>query len=325
MALTINNLDALTHRHIQKFIVDNVYNSQAFLMRLKKKGIAIRGGSSIQQPIMYAELSSGTSYNGSDTWSSPSVDEAQFTNAKFEWKEYVVPFAVSDRLANIQNDGDEAAVDYMDAKINAATKRLTEILSLGLFSDGTGNSGNDITGLKALLSDSVTYGGLDVATFTTWKAKKLAALTNPGELIIADMVRLWGKATIGADVPTLILSNQDVWNKFNTLLEPQRRYVNTQQAEAGFPVVEFMAKPYMVDNHTEGSGDGTADNGLYFLNENYITLFVKKDREFNTVAVPAQINSANMYFRVHWAGNLACSDRRMHAFDRTINPALLSA
>ena len=322
MSLTYNNLESLTHRHIKPYIVDNVYGSQALLFRLKLKGLAVRGGSSIQCPILHTGLSSGTSFSGSDTWSAPSVDVEQFTNALFAWKEYVCPFAVSDRLANIQNDGDEAAVDYLDSVTKGATLAISEDLSTGLFSDGTTNSSKVITGLRALMSTTSTYGGIAVADASAWKAKE-RNLTNAGELTINDMQALWGQCTVGADQPTLLISRQSVFDKYSSLLEPQRRYVNSNEASAGFPTLEFMGKPYMVDNHSPGSDAGTADNWLFMLNEKYCSLFVKKNREFMVVTVPPQVTSANMYFRVHWAGNLACDNRRMFGFIDDIDPGIV--
>lgn len=324
MALTYDNLQSLTHRHIEDYIADNFYKSFAFLFRLKDKAKGVTGGQSIQYPIMYTGLTSGVFYSGSSTWSIPSVDFQQFTNPVFNWKEAVVPWAVSDRLANIQNDGDEAVVDYIDAVAKGACLALADLLSVGLFSDGTAFSGNTIDGLQEMMSVSSTYGGIQVADDSTWVAQT-TALTNPGQLIVADLQRLWGLATIGADQPTLLLSNQYVFNTYSSLLEPQRRYVNTNEATAGFPTLEFMGRPYMVDNHAPGTGPGTADSALYLLNENWLSLFVKKERDFSVVNVPPQITSANMYFRIHWAGNLGCNQRRQQAFFNTIDPGILSA
>ena len=322
MSLTYTNLTSLTERHIKPYIVDNVYNSQALLMRLKKKGIKVRGGSSIQVPIMHAALTSGTSFNGSDTWSAPTADVAQFTNADFAWKEYVVPFAVSHRLAFVQNQGDEAQVDYLEAVIKGATQEMSEQLSDGLFSDGTTNSSKVITGLLALMSTTSTYGGIAVADAAVWKAKA-GTLTNAGELTIADLQALWGQCTVGSDMPTLSITTQAVFDKYASLLEPQRRYVNTDKANAGFPTLEFMGKPVMVDNHTPGTGSGTADSYWFLLNEKYVSLFTKDGQDMNVEKVPAQVTSMDHFYKIYWAGNLACENRRMFGYIATIDPGIV--
>lgn len=327
MALTYDNLTALTHDHIEQYIVDNVYKSFAFLYRLKAKGRAIRGGATIRYPIMYQGLNSGTFFNGSDTWSLPTVDFALYTTPKFDWKEAVVPWAVSDRLANIENDGEEAAVDYIDSVAKSSTLAMADLLDGsvgGLFSDGTGFTGDGIDGLQELMSTTGTYGGIAVADAPTWVAQN-TSLINTDTLTVADMQRLWGLCTIGADQPTLLLSNQFVFNTYSSLLEPQRRYVNTMKAVAGFPTLEFMGRDYMVDNHSPGTGPGTGDSALYLINERWVNLFVKKERDFSVVNIPPQATSNNMYFKIGWAGNLGCNQRRQQGFFDDIDPGILSA
>lgn len=327
MSLTYTNLTAITHNHIKNFIVDNVYKSFAFLYRLKDQGESIRGGATIQYPIMYAGLSSGIFFNGTDAWSNPTPDVAQFTSPIFNWKEAVVPWAVSDRLANIENDGPEAEVDYIDSVAKGATLAMADLLdgsTGGLFSNGTGFSGDGFDGLAEMMSTSSTYGGVAVADASTWAAQTASLLTT-GTLTVPDIQALWGQATIGADQPTLLLSNQFLFNTYSALLEPQRRYVNAMKAVAGFPTLEFMGRDYMVDNHAPGTGYGTTDSILYLINERWVNLFIKKDRDFAVTAVPAQATSNNLYFKVGFAGNLGCNQRRQQAFSAAINPANLTA
>jgi hypothetical protein len=55
-------------------------------------------------------------------------------------------------------------IDLLDARISAAESTLQNLIVKGLYSDGTGASGKQLTGLKAAVSltpNVGTYGGID--------------------------------------------------------------------------------------------------------------------------------------------------------------------
>ena len=67
--------------------------------------------------------------------------------------------------------GPEAFIDLFAGRVEQAERELVNNLSTGIYSDGTGSSSKQITGLQALVSDAGTgtVGGINSTTYTWWK------------------------------------------------------------------------------------------------------------------------------------------------------------
>jgi hypothetical protein len=80
MALTYNDISAVTTNYIVPKIIDDVYKSSPLLTRLRTVNAErFEGGLQIQQPIMYAELKGG-SFGRGDSFDTSYV---QTDTAKF--------------------------------------------------------------------------------------------------------------------------------------------------------------------------------------------------------------------------------------------------
>jgi hypothetical protein len=77
--------------------------------------------------------------------------------AVYDWKQYYEPVRVS-QYDIAKTTGDAGKLDLVASKIKIAESNFAENLSVGIFSDGTGNSGKDITGFAAMIAASSTYG-----------------------------------------------------------------------------------------------------------------------------------------------------------------------
>lgn len=68
MALTWDNVNAITTRKILPKVVDNIFGSNALVSRAKEKFYKkVDGGSTINQPLNYAQNGAGGWYTGTDT------------------------------------------------------------------------------------------------------------------------------------------------------------------------------------------------------------------------------------------------------------------
>ena len=320
MSLSIDQLNAVTTKYIQDYVADNYFQSQALLYHLKKKGVMLDGGTKITFPVVNTAFTSVGSFSGTDTWSAPSYEQV-LTSAEFDWKEVRTSYAISQRDLLLNSSSKQGIVNLAKAYAEVAKMTLIDQISTELQGDGTTNSSKVFTGLGATLSASSTYGGIAVADMTTWAAK-IGTLTNAGELTLADMQRQWGTQTVGNDMPNLLLSNQSVFDKHVGLLDQNKRFVNTDVADGGFRSLTFNGAPHIVDNHVTGSGSGTADNWLEFLNTKWLTLYLHSMDNFVTVPVPIQTTSRTKFYHLFVTGNLTCNNRRMQGAIKTINPAL---
>lgn len=315
MALTYDNLTAITKKFTIPKLVDNIYSSNPLLLRMKDRGIKYRGGEQIKFPIVYAK-GRGGSYSGFDTFDVRPKD--QLTAGILDWKFYEEPIVYSGEEM-IKNSGKEGILDLIDAKRQIAEINILDNLGTGLFSDGTGNNSKDMTGFKAFLSTSTTYGGIAVADFSNWVAQ-MDTTTNT--LTLAALQKQYGSQTIGNDKPTLIISNQACYDKFWSLLLPHQRFNDTKLASAGFDSILFNSVPWIVDSHSSGSGYGTADNYIIFVNEKYLHLYIQQERDFKLEPFQKPVNQDVYVGHILYTGNVVCTNRRMQGAFTVVNPSL---
>jgi hypothetical protein len=68
MALTYDQISAITEKTFIKKLADNYFDSNALTARLKKNSLEmIDGGTSIIQPLAYANVTASGWYSGSET------------------------------------------------------------------------------------------------------------------------------------------------------------------------------------------------------------------------------------------------------------------
>ncbi len=316
MTLSIGQLASFTQNHIVPKAVENVFGSNPLLFRLKEKGIKYTGGLTYRQPIANAETSSQGMFRGFDLLATAAND--QFTSAEYSLRQGYAHVTVSGE-EELKNTGKEALLDLMEMKRQMAEMTLENTLGTGI--QGSNADGKSIDGLTNLLSTSITYGGIATADMAAWKAK-VPSLITTGTLAKIDIQRLLGSCTIGADKPTVMVTRQSVFDKIWALWEGQQRFEDGKMADAGFQSMKINGTPLIVDSHVTGSDGGTQDNWLEALNERYLFLLTHKDCDFKVVPIPAQKDQDVKMVRILWAGNLACSSRRMHGVLKTIDPHL---
>ena len=169
----ISDILATTIESRTKSIADNVTKNNALLMKLEQKGKikTFSGGSKILQELSFAENTNAGWYSGYDIL--PVGVSDVISAAEFNIKQAAVPVVISG-LEMLQNSGKEAMIDLMEARLSVAESTLANLISGGLYSDGTGAGGKEIDGLdSAVPTDPTTgtYGGIDRATWTFWRSQ----------------------------------------------------------------------------------------------------------------------------------------------------------
>ncbi len=316
MALTYSQLAAITHELIVPKAVDNVFNSNPLLFRFKERGIKYDGGRDIVQPLVYDDVNAVQAYEGSEVLSTEINDN--LTAAVYNWRQYSAFFGVTGREELI-NNGKNGIVNLLKTKQKVAELSLLDALGTDL--QGSNSTGKKLDGLGLTLSTSSTYGGIAVADMAAWAAVQ-RTLATAGTLTLFEMQQLQGKATIGADHPTVFVTRQSVYDKIWSLIQPDQRFTDASMAKAGFGGIMFNGLPIVVDSHVPGSDGSSQTNYLEALNEAYIGLAIHSDVNFKTVPIPQVKDQDVKMVRIFFAGNLWCSARRMQGFISTIDPAL---
>jgi hypothetical protein len=300
MALTYAQLSAIAVNTIDKTLTNNVYLATPILKRFSDKAKKVSGGLQIQVPVVSSAPSGGGSYSDLDTLTISRTDN--ISAAVYDWKQYYEPVRVS-RLDLAKTSGDAGKLDLIASKIKIAEMNLAENLSDGIFSDGTGNSGKDITGFAAMISTSSTYGGIAVADMSTWAAQVLLNGGTDRALTLALIQSLDGACTDGKEAPTLFVARQNVYDEAYNLFTAFQRIESEEMGKLGFKSLMINGKPLVVDSHAPAKS-------ILALNEEYVHMFIHKDNNMRKEHHASLETTDSMLTKVFWMGNIGCSQRR---------------
>ena len=295
-------------------LADNMSDNNALLRRLKERGniCPISGGTSIVEELEYGESDSYW-YSGYDTltFNNPQL----FTAAEYEMKFLAAPVGASGEEL-LKNSGKERIIDLLLAKVKNAEKTLKNQMSVAIYSDGTGSSGKQLTGLKALVADvptSGTVGGINRATsgnefWQNWAHTASASLTSA--TIYDAMNTAYLACSRGTDRPDLIVASDDMYKIYESSIVPQQRFTNAKLADAGFQNLKFKGADVIYDG---GVGGACPAKHMYFLNTEYLKLRPHKDRNFKMIGDGDRlaVNQDAVYRIIGWAGNLTMSNAKL--------------
>ncbi len=300
MALTYDNVSAITEKKFIPRMVDNIFDSNPLLMRAKSKGWydSVDGGTSSMVPLNYATNSAGGWYTGTDTLSTDDVEV--ITSAEYTWKYMYDNISVT-RSDELKNSGDRGILKLVAQKVKIAEKTARDRMGTGLYSDGT--TTNEIVGLRDIVAADQTVGGISQSSYSWWQGNVDSCTTT---LTISAMQTQFSNARIGSDRPTVIVCTSAVFDIYYNLLQPQQRFADKDTAAGWFMNLMFNGVPVLEDSHCP-SGD------MYMLNENYLHLFYHKDENFRFEPFQKPVNQNVKLAKIYWAGALGSSNNRMHA------------
>ena len=309
---SVTDIIATTIQSRTKQIADNVTKNNALLARLNERGNVkpFGGGNVIMQELSFAENGNAGFYSGYDLLPVATADV--ISASEFNIKQLACPVVMSG-LEMLQNSGQEQFIDLLEARLNVAESTMANKLAESIYSDGTGSSGKEVTGLNAAVpSDPTTgtYGGIDRATYTFWRSGlydfSTEGVTASATTIQAALNSVWGSLVRGADRPDLVVLDNTYWTYYMGSLQAQQRFTDATTGNLGFPTLKFMDADVVLD----GGIGGFAPTGTGFmLNTKY--LFLRPHRDRNMVALsPKARYATNQDAEVQilgWAGNLTCS------------------
>ena len=81
-----------------------------------------------------------------------------FSAAEYDWKQAAVNVSWSGLEARIQNSGDAASIKLVAGRIKNSERTMRNQISIGIYSDGSGSAGKQITGLQSQVADAPSTG-----------------------------------------------------------------------------------------------------------------------------------------------------------------------
>lgn len=325
-SINVGDIITTTLRSRTGKLADNVTNNNALLTRLNTKGRIkpITGGSQILQELAYANNGTAMFYSGYEP-----IDitpQKVIDSATFDIKQAAVGVSISG-LEMLKNSGKEQIIDLLEARIEVAEETMKNLISTGIYSDGTGFGGKQIGGLQLLVSttpNTGTVGGFDrsLATNAFWRNQLTSfatmGLTPGADTIQAAMNNLYFKTVRGTDQVDLIVADNVYFRYYMESLQAIQRISdsNLDIGKLGFQSLKYMNADVVLDG---GIYNGTASNGssytgvptsqMYFLNTKYIHYRPHVDR--NMVVDERTRVSVNQDAEVRlilFAGNMTLSN-----------------
>lgn len=298
MALTWDQVSGITEKVFVPKLVDNIFDSNPLLKRLKEKSYEkLGGGTSIMVPLQYASLSASGWYSGADTLSTS--DNENITAAEYAWKQIYANISIT-RKDELMNSGDAQKVSLVKSKMQAAEKTIMDTMGTAIYNDGT--TLNALVGLRAIVSASNTVGGISQSTNSWWAGQVDSSTTT---FSIAALQTQYNACSIDADAPTVIMATRANYNRYYGALQPQQRFQDSDSAKGGFSSLMFNGTPFIADSHCPS-------NHIFLLNEKYLHLFVHKDEDFRMEPFVKPINQNVRSGKIYWMGALGSSNNRLH-------------
>ena len=287
--------------HMPK-LVDNIFSARPFVYFLKQAGQirTISGGSKIVLPLLYAQNGTAASYSAYD--SITTTAQTGITAAEYNWKQYAATISISG-IEEAQNNSEEQIINLLEAKTFQAEESITEKFDeMFITSDGTGNSNKDWLGLAKLVKDDAgtSIGGINQVSDTWWKPGYKN--TTAEVLGLAKMRTAYNTVSVGNDQPNVILTTRTLFEKYEDLLQPQERFMDSKTADGGFQNLLFKGAPIVYDNYVV-AGD------VYFLNTKYIRLVGHSDTWFKPTPFVRPNNQDARFAQILCYGELTISNR----------------
>lgn len=309
----LTELVTTTLRDRQGELADNVSKSNVLLNAVQAKGNIdlVSGGRTIVRELEYAENSTFMYYSGYESLNISPSDV--FSAAEYSWKQAAVNVSWSGLENRIQNAGDAASIKLVASRIRNAERTMANQISIGIYSDGTGSAGKQITGLQAQVADTPTtgiVGGIDRANFAFWQNQTvtITSTDNTSELA-ADMRTLWSACSRGNDRPNLIVAGATLYDLFWADMQSIQRVTSAGTGNKGFTELEFRGVAVHLDGgQATGSardwGGGLSATRMYMLNTDYIYWSVHSGTNMVPMDERMSLNQDATVVPLLWAGNL---------------------
>ena len=219
---------------------DQIFNDYWLLSTLKGGNSfeSVAGGDLITGSIEYAL--NGTVGFYSDTEALPTDRSDVFDRFEANWKEVGGTVLQSD-LEDAINQGSAKKFDLLDAKLRNLKSTVDDTLNLSAFSDGSGTSGKELTGLQAIISTTPTTGTLQAISavnFAFWRNQQAsgAQTASAFDNLRAQLRAVYNSSSNGmaGKHPAYIASTQTVFQGYEGLLLVNERFSSKDSADGGF-------------------------------------------------------------------------------------------
>jgi len=326
---------------------DAIFRKSAFFSWLHTQGRKelVDGGTKIQRAVEYDVNGTVASYEGYDPVSL--TPQEPFTSLYDDLREIAGSITIS-RREERQNSGRAQIINLLTSKIENLDRsfgqKLNEMLLAPTGASLTaGNSGKDLNPLTVVIpfAGTGTLHNISTTGNSWWQSQYApSASINDTALTLAgfknELRNFYNKCSKHNDgTPDLVLTSQEVEEKYEQALEGQVRYGSTEMANLGFETVMLRRAnvvwdqicPRVADNgsayllHDDGSAD---EHVAFFVNSDFLKLVVDTQTDLVNRPFMDSVDQTAKSALVLFMGNLFCFNRRTQGVITNITPASIT-
>lgn len=323
MALTLNDVSAVTVNYVSNSFTDNYFKVSPVFVKVWKGGSMTKvwtGGIQIQVPFQYAPLKAG--------WFPPGgtfdigyieTQTAMLFNPKYAYANVTVK-----RTDLPMNRGEAAVMNYLEPKVVNAEQALAQLMIQGFYADGQGtvtpliaidgilagyDDGSNYTSYGSITRSAIATGasnGINGYYFGNVTGSPAASTAWPFSM--QQLQTAYGQATFGPTQPNLIATTQVIWNAMWAKMLPMQRTteIDPDLQGAGFKSFKFNGMSVVVDQYCPAGY-------IFGMNTDYIDAYVSDDPTFafGFTGFKELPNSLDMAGQTVFGGNVVVTAPRL--------------
>lgn len=336
-----DNIETTTLRLLRKRIADAIFkaNPTAAYFLMNGRVRTASGGRYISEPLMYTTNPNTMTYRGYDRLNVAPTEE--LTEAQYNWRLAATSISISGEEKLI-NSGESAQFSMLKAKTKVAEMSFRQWLDEMIHAATTSkNLNKDFLGLDEITDSRLnfsTLGGIDGSTYAFWQnqlgpggdgtgtmpggtgtgqdnAPVHITATSTNELRNL-LTRMWNNCAKGSpDTPDLILTAQNVYERYDADAFDKRRISDPALAELGFDNIVFKGARMMWNENIATPTDHglSADDDvrpIYFINSEFMSFTLHTQRNFVMTQFASPWDQDAQVAQILMAGNMTCSNRR---------------
>ncbi len=286
---------SITQDKLLPTIIDSILGSNIMCLRTMGRKPKMWSGETLRKPIKISKSQTGGSFSGMGNFDTSAVEtriRLSF-NPKGFYQSVVIP-----GIEKAVNKTDAQVISLIAASLEEA--QMDALDSIGTIYYGTG-AGDDFEGLAAIVDDGTSVGTYGGQSRTTYSQIAATVTASGGSLTLLKMATMMASVSASGSSmqrPTLLVSNETIWNLYETLLTPT---VQANYNAEGYPVVTADSMPGRALRGTQGFNSLTyrgvplvADEKataqtLFFLNENYLDWYKLTDGDLQQIRKPGTV------------------------------------
>ena len=205
--------------------------------------------------------------------------------------------------------------------MDQAVISLQNEMNRQFYADGSGPNSTykEILGLDAIVPANYSTTAVSIGMISTSNAD-WAPQNTDCDTAVTDLVTLRNKMRItynncskGRDHPTLLLSNQYIYEYYERSLVSQERYQNLDVVSGDYEGLLYKGTPYFFDRDMPlGQGDNSTEGSIYMLNHKHLWLAVARGADFTPGDFMMTPRQDAWVACIKWYGNLVTDMRNMH-------------